>query len=503
MTMFSPLARPLAFGWPWHGLIRKSEAGTTELILNSGGVKALDEDAFGGPETYLFDADMPLPDIPSPPEHDYWNVGIRRGYEGSMIWGGVGVFKGCVIGGKPYPEEIEVFGSSTEALTVIVRRRVEGVWLTVDQKTITLTGLGVDTSRLWPEGTPSFWGFQYGKIDCSKLGDKWLYALKVVDNRDGYPKQIAIVELAYNPITETVSVHVVADFEQCFVGSLVNEQDSIEPQQWRRYSVGGMPVDVREGDPPPSGVPEHDYIGYTLGDYTASYEIERVIHAWYSADGSVRLIKLAKRSTTRRNLITMEYKELSERREWWLDGIKAHDFLFEQSVEYIPVGDATGSWYSRTITTELINGTASEPVTVDLPDGLVREYLLGPLVAISRTAYPIPQLVMDDDRRHTFIYRRSVTVLRLCNKMLALLSTSVFGDALYGALDGGPSFLYPGTRVVLEQAQAIHPDGVDEARHSREYSNGVAIPFGWFSGSHNPVTGETIRAVPGFIHTWV
>lgn len=285
---------PEAFGWPWHGLIRRSSkvsptdpSDDCEIVMAAGIRPMPSGNLIGAPQftwTHPFVVPgLPEPDMPSDDGMTWLSRGIRR-ESGQWYWGREGLVP-CVRGMIPW--SITDFwyandGAGGQRAAARVRD-ING-----DERYIYSEYLGAD-----PFGAPS-------ELDPSAVrtrlmmhggsGDRRLLLCSYNHRITDALVRVGIIEVVVEPELERLSVVIHADYAD--MHSVISSTTSPgAPSYTIYYFAVGAPVVQGYGDPPPPGAVSSE--SYSVGSQSYSREEQYLFWAWYADDGTtVELVRL-------------------------------------------------------------------------------------------------------------------------------------------------------------------------------------------------------------------
>lgn len=482
---------PEAFGWPWHGLIRRSASATSvpaEIVLQSGGSRPMasgagDSSAASSVEfcwSHPFVVPgLPVPDIPAEDDQQWWARGIRRGLDGSWWWDRAGAFPACVRSGEPWQIVDRYFGAPSGGFYVYVRAR-------------SADGLNVDLEYESPSnafGLPA--ELEGGSIRLELMmhggaGDRMLM-LASHSRWVGDYRRCGVVELVLEPENGTISATYHARYVDMY--RVVSTTSAEALPSWTRYSFqDGDSVVLPYGSPPPDGF--ISAVSFSVGAQSYSAEEEWVFWGWYKSDAvTVELVKLQKRHEISVDVATS-----------WTGGVNGHSYETNRFRFLINGNEVFG--YENTSRADFAGGynTVTGSLTVagsSLPVGPTQSSP-GPWVP------PLEPAPVSGDRllNRDMDYMTAVAINPVGTETsLARLSVRFLSNA---AITMSFSAIVLSQRRLIQGAVAS-PSGLTSG--SREIADADAIGThrvnSWNSAAWNPVTGEVRRGDTDYMYNWV
>lgn len=470
------------WGWPWHGRIESPTFGATTgtLRLPSGATMSVRRPTDHW--TYLWDIGMPEPANDSEnPDEQWLNRAILRSVANSGIdvvakwYGGAGV-----DGNSPrYPMYVPGRGVLMRAFQMQFNFSLSEATITLAvpgftsvSRTYTRAQLGLDVTDA------TITSVQRIAMDCSPDGAAVLLLLSPF--RTGFePVELfgkAIIELRARVLESGL-----LDFELNIISrysdkvfSYENGFASLEAEEagymYRFVSSDG---DIYDGPTRPSGGTWTAIGRWPVGSNYARRIDETPCWAWYTASGSVELLRY-RRTSLEEGSFAGTY---SARTGFQRITVTRELLAGSRTAALVQISNANLSGnQSSTVEsgTNTIDGELIDSVTRTVPTDINTFFPRYVAPGVEQ-----PQVDAEVSRGY----------LVISNKLVAPYITQISRDS--------------GATFEDWAGNALHPGGSDAGRHIRLSSWPSADRSRWLLGSFNPITGQVVRHLRDLYCTWV
>lgn len=478
---------PEAFGWPWHGLIRRpasAAAVAAEIVLPSSATRAMQSGGGIGYSDFTWShpfvvPGLPEPDIPTETDQSYLTRGIRRGSNAAWWWDRTGPVP-CVRNGQPW----RVLDLYLGAYGNLRRLYVSALMESPSGERITIEHISPsENSFNLPAEYPTY-NIQRLMLMAGGSGDRWLY-VAIHSRFPGDWERCGIFEVLLEPENGIIRVEHHATYPDMYqVLSVVPTSDS-SPTWVIYYYNSGPPVVLPYGTPPsdPNFI---DSTTYSVGSMHYSIAERWIFWAWYRADAvTVDLCTIDVTLDVTREFGTTSlgrfFENVYETRTLTLNGEDMLELRGEAEEDF-----STATSFSQTTKYLAQSDVLFESSRGEYPGGH------GPVVHLAPYA-PTGDRSVDYAGPSAIALGPSalsmrVTVSNLSNAVLAMQYLATVG----------------GVRRHFQSA-AVSPSGLDPGSHVIANIAAITEDQGrcWNSGAWNPVTGEVRRADLNYRYNWV